>query len=283
MDHIDEFESLFKRSQREQYQHTDIGIKSVTFINDTDQQEALLIQRSIVKCFPCFDETQSWHYLCADDYSNVDEMVKGLQRDQSDMLVTYRHLNEQSMIPQHSLGVYLDVLTQVSTVPVLVLPGTSLNPVSLDNRKCAHVMVVADHILGDANLINYGVAMLQDPGVLWMCHVEDDRVFDRYISAIGRIPEIDTDEAKTLIAAQLSKEAIDYMEICERELEKKKPWLDVESTVAMGHVLSLYQSLIIDHEIDLLVMNTKDEGQLAMHGTAYSLSVELEEIPLLLL
>jgi len=59
--------------------------------------------------------------------------------------------------------------------------------------------------------------------------------------------------------------------------------MDVESTVAMGHVLSLYQSLIIDHEIDLLVMNTKDEGQLAMHGTAYSLSVELEEIPLLLL
>ena len=51
----------------------------------------------------------------------------------------------------------------------------------------------------------------------------------------------------------------------------------------MGHVLSLYRSLIIDHEIDLLVMNTKDEGQLAMHGTAYSLSVELEEIPLLLL
>ncbi|MCH2572767.1 MAG: hypothetical protein MK103_15485 [Planctomycetes bacterium] len=283
MDHIDEFESLFKRAQREQYQYMDVEIKSVTFINDTDREEALSIQRSIEKCFPCFDEGQVWHHLCADDYSNVDEMLEALQRAQTDMVITYRHLNEQSIIPQHSLGVYLDVLTQVSTVPVMVLPGTSLNPVSLDNRKCAHVMVVADHILGDANLINYGVSMLRDQGELWMCHVEDDVVFDRYIRAIGRIPEIDTDEAKTLIASQLSKEAIDYMETCERELEKKKPRLNVESTVAMGHVLSLYQSLIIDHEIDLLVMNTKDEGQLAMHGTAYSLSVELEEIPLLLL
>ena len=30
-------------------------------------------------------------------------------------------------------------------------------------------------------------------------------------------------------------------------------------------------------------MNTKDSGQLAMHGLAYELAVELNDIPLLLL
>ena len=43
------------------------------------------------------------------------------------------------------------------------------------------------------------------------------------------------------------------------------------------------ERLIEEHEVDLLVMNTKDEDQLAMHGLAYSLAIELRAIPLLML
>ena len=41
--------------------------------------------------------------------------------------------------------------------------------------------------------------------------------------------------------------------------------------------------MIDAHDIDLLVTNTKDEGQLAMHGTTYSLSIELLDVSMLLL
>ena len=51
----------------------------------------------------------------------------------------------------------------------------------------------------------------------------------------------------------------------------------------MGHHLSTYKELVQKHQVDLLVMNTKDEDQLAMHGIAYPLAVELREIPLLML
>ena len=34
---------------------------------------------------------------------------------------------------------------------------------------------------------------------------------------------------------------------------------------------------------DLLVMNTKDDEQMAMHGLAYPLAIEVRSIPLLLL
>ena len=37
------------------------------------------------------------------------------------------------------------------------------------------------------------------------------------------------------------------------------------------------------HEADLLVMHTKDEDQLAMHGLAYPLAIEVRTVPLLLL
>ena len=51
----------------------------------------------------------------------------------------------------------------------------------------------------------------------------------------------------------------------------------------MGHHLADYKRLITEHNIDLLVLNTKDEDQLAMHGLAYPLVIELRSTPLLLL
>ena len=44
-----------------------------------------------------------------------------------------------------------------------------------------------------------------------------------------------------------------------------------------------YRRLIEQHEVDLLVLNTKDEDQLAMRGIAYALAVELRQTPLLML
>jgi hypothetical protein len=41
--------------------------------------------------------------------------------------------------------------------------------------------------------------------------------------------------------------------------------------------------LIKEQSTDLLVLNTKDENQLAMHGQAYPLTVELRETAMLLL
>ena len=51
----------------------------------------------------------------------------------------------------------------------------------------------------------------------------------------------------------------------------------------LGHLLADYRELVVENEIDLLVMYTKDEEQLAMHGIAYPLAVELRSTPLLML
>ena len=59
--------------------------------------------------------------------------------------------------------------------------------------------------------------------------------------------------------------------------------ITVEEIVVMGNRLRDYRRLIDEHEVDLLVLNTKDDEQLAMHGVAYPLTIELRNIPLLLL
>ncbi len=283
MDHIDEFESMFRRAERESFQHVKIPIESVAFITDQSPEESERRRSEFLSFLPILQSVNSWREITSDQYSNVGELLTKLDEHQTDLVVTYRHLQEASLVPQHSLGVYLDVLSQGTTIPVLVLPGTSAHPAPLSDGICDRVMVVADHISGDNGLINYGSRMCPDDGTLWLCHVEDDSVFERYMRVIERIPQIDSEQARELIEATLLKEAQNFIDTCVVELNESRPSLTFEKRVTRGHFLKQYTELIKEGEIDLLVTNTRDEDQLAMHGLAYSLSVELIDTAMLLL
>ncbi len=103
------------------------------------------------------------------------------------------------------------------------------------------------------------------------------------MGTISRIPSIDTENARQRILEQLLKEPKDYIRSCREVLEAEGLPLAVEEIVTKGHHLREFEKLVEKHEVDLLVFNTKDEDQLAMHGLAYPLAVELRQIPLLLL
>ena len=283
MGQIDEFESMFRRAERESFQYADIPIDSVAFVTDQSEDEARRRQESLVRFMPALQSATHWRFITGDEFANVNDLLRLVNETQTDLIVTYRHLQEESLIPQHSLGVYLDVLTQVTSIPVLVMPGTAEHPRDLSELLCDRVMVVADHISGDSRLINYGVRMCPDQGTLWLCHIEDDAVFDRYMRAIERIPEVDTDQTRTLLDETLQKEASDFIATCIGELSEARSAVQYEAKVTRGHFLKQYTQLIGDAEIDLVVANTKDEDQLAMHGMAWSIAVELLDVALLLL
>jgi hypothetical protein len=73
------------------------------------------------------------------------------------------------------------------------------------------------------------------------------------------------------------------MESCARGLAAAGVPLTVTDVVAMGHHLREYRRMVEENDVDLLVMHTKDDDQLAMHGLAYPLAIEVRTIPLLLL
>jgi hypothetical protein len=282
-DHIDEFESIFRRAEKEQFAYVDVPIDTVTLVSDGSIGQAESIQSDVRQFIGCIDAAANWHFITADDYRTVAELSERIDAHQTDLVITHRHLHEESFVPQHSLGVYLDVLTQTTSIPVLVLPGTSVAPVPVAERDCNRVMVVADHISGDNRLINYGAVMCRPEGTVWLCHVEDALIFERYMRAIGRVPEIDTDQARILLENQLLNEASDFIDECSRVIAEEGPNITVQKYVGRGHHLRDYRKLIQDHDADLLVLNTKDDDQLAMHGRAYSLSVELTNVSMLLL
>lgn len=284
---LDEFETPSRTDGHKPFKYVDVAIKTATLVTDGTSQEAEALKQSITTFIPRLQSVSQWRFLTGGDYHNVSELLDTLIEQPSDLIVTYRHLQEKSFIPQHSLGVYLDVLTQATSTPVLVLPGTAAEPISLKGKVCDRVMVVTDHILGQHALVNYGVRFCGKQalgqGDLWLCHVEDDLVFARYLRTLSHIQGIDAKVAEAQLDKRLLKEAADFIATCIVELKQHRLPLALYSSVELGHRLRQYRELVNEHQIELLVANTKDEDQLAMHGMAYSLSVELTHVAILLL
>ncbi|MCP4510203.1 MAG: hypothetical protein GY826_27840, partial [Fuerstiella sp.] len=183
-------------------------------VSDGGTEQANATIAATKKFVPRLGSVEDWRIITADQFRTVAELLEVLDQQQTDLIVTHRHLHEKSFVPQHSLGVHLDVLTQTTSIPVFVLPGSAANPGSVADRICDRVMVVADHITGDHRLINYGVRMCREGGTVWLCHVEDNVVFERYMQVIERIPEIDSDDARILIENQLLKDAQEFIDGC---------------------------------------------------------------------
>ena len=195
-----------------------------------------------------------------------------------------RDLKTSAKEHPYSLGTYIDVLTQATTIPVMLFPREVVDSDVEGNWDDSNsVMAVTDHLAGEDRLVSYAAQLTEPNGKLFLMHVEDQATFERYMRTIEKIPAIDTDTARQEILDQLLEDPMDYIKSCAKVLHDHALPLEVIPHVTIGRIMADYRRLIDEHEVDVLVMNTKDEDQLAMHGLAYPLSVEIRETPLLLL
>ncbi len=184
------------------------------------------------------------------------------------------------------MGEHLDVLTQVAHPPVLLLPhpgGDAFEKAVAAVSGRSVVMAMTDHLTGDHRLVNCAILFTGAAGRLHLTNIEDKATFDRYIDTISKIASIDTDETRETLLEQLLKEPRDYIGSCRKACEDQGIRIEIEETVLLGEHLAEYKRLVEGKGVQLLVLNTKDADQLAMHGLAYPLAVELNHVPMLLL
>ena len=228
--------------------------------------------------------TPAWTLVTGDEFDTLRGLLAIVDRARPDLVCTYRHLHSRQWEDPYTLGDYVEVLTQAAAVPILVLPHPEARRVATHAIKNTDtVMAITDHLTGNHHLINYAVRFTEPGGTLYLAHVEDEATFERYIGVISRISEINTDVAREHIGSRLLKEPRDFIDSCRKILGQADVKVDIKSIVTLGHRLKEYRTLIEQHEVDLLVFDTKDEDQLAMHGLSYPLAVELRQIPLLML
>jgi hypothetical protein len=280
---VDQFESVFKSASKAPFHYERRTFARVLVVTDTDAAHGRSIGERVRRFLGSVDGRAQWMTAPAEDSETVEALLALVERQRPDLLVTYRNLHSAAWQWPHSLGRHLDVLTQTAHCPVLVIPHPNDEAVfaaSMDHTRI--VMAATDHLAGDGRLVNYAVSLTEPGGKLVLVHIEDDATFERYMEVISKIPTIDTDNARETILAQLLKEPRDYVRACREELARQAVDVSVEKVVSTGHRLSEYKQLIDHHAVELLVMHTRDQDQLAMHGLAYPLAVELRHIPLLL-
>ncbi len=284
MTNIDQFESVFRSADKLQFQLVPFSVENVIVITDKDTNASDSFSD---ECRELLSEVTrgtelKWTVLGADRYQDIDDLVAQMDEYQPDMICTYRNLKAPTKQFNYTLGSYLDIMTQAIVVPVLVLPHPDLNGRGVP-KNTDSVMVITDHLTGDNRLVSAAVHFTDPTGTLQLTHVEDEQQLRRFLDTIAKIPELSTHTAETSVLEQLLKEPRDYIESCKSSLQQQVPKLTIESVVTTGSRLKDYQQLIEEHDVDLLVINTKDDEQLAMHGLAYPLTVELRDTPMLLL
>ncbi len=284
MTNIDQFESVFKSADKAQFVLEPVTIGRVLVATDLNENQSQEFTQHVRTFLGVLGEGNvTWENLPGDRSSHVGSLLRHVEAKQPDLICTYRNLHMPSVEYPFSLGVHLDVLTQASSVPVLVMPRPEMLATEgvTENTNC--VMAITDHLTGDHRLVSYAARLTLPNGTLWLTHVEDRATLERYIGTISRIPAIDTDAARQTIPEQLLKEPHDYIQSCRDVLQSAGLPLKVQTVVQLGHHLAEHRRLIDEHRVDLLVLHTKDDDQLAMHGLAYPLTVELRRMPMLLL
>ena len=287
MSKLDEFESAFNSASKATYTHTHITVERVLVVTDLSDDATQRFQdqvKGFVSALRRDGAGAKWvvHQVKPDD--DAGGLLEVIEQTRPDVVCSYRNLQGRARNFPFSLGAHIDVLAQATATPILLLPEPRENGrLAAGLKRATNVMVLTDDLTGAAKLVDYGVRFTPPNGVLVLAHLEDDATFERYIRTIGKIPALDTELARERIREQLLKEPQDYMASVVGVLEQGSADIDIREDVRMGHRVKDCKELVEQHDIDLVVMNTKDDDQLAMHGLAYPIAVELRTVPLMLL
>jgi hypothetical protein len=289
MTRADQFESVFRAAARRTLEYAPVDLRRVLVVTDLSPDRATDFTASVQSflgaiCEPNQDDAICWETVSAGAYTSVQSLLDLVEQHKPDLICTYRNLGTEAWRFGHTIGDHLAVLTQATTVPVLTLPHPGTD--QTQRRPLNHtktVMAITDHLAGDDRLVNMAAHFTAPGGRLLLAHVEDQIQFARYIDAISKIPEIDTDMAKERVMERLLKGPTDFIASCRQTLAEQNLSIEVHDIVTLGHRLREYKSLIESHSVDLLVFHTKDDDQFAMHGLAYPLAVELRDVPLLMI
>ena len=278
---LDDFESVFRSAVKDRFHYQAPDLTCGLVIADTEAAGADALCKQVAGFLGPGHHDLSWSFLSRNEYSQVSDVLDRVRRNPPSLIACQRHLLGQGTDLPYTLGSTVDTLTQATDVPVMLLPkGDTISKLP---DQLSRVMVMTDHITGDDRLVSWAVTLAPEHGTVYLGHIEDDQTFLRYVDALSKIPGIDTQTVVDRLRDKLLSLPRDYMGTIASALAEHGIHERVVPIVALGHRLRDYLSLLDEHDIDLLVMNTKDDTQLAMHGAAYALSVEIRDRPLLLL
>jgi nucleotide-binding universal stress UspA family protein len=281
---------MFRSAVKEVFQFEPPTLKTGLVVSDLSREDSSALEASVRAFLQTIDsaEQMTWEDLAREDWADprpgdpIENLLAQIRDRQPDLIVTYRHLLDANKDSPYTLGSVVDTLTQAIDTPVLLLPPpTDAGFAQLNGTH--KVMVITDHLTGNDTLVNVGVEFTHREGTLYLAHIEDLAHVERFLEAIDKLRRFDSNLAREEIPAKLLSLPEDYIDSIVEALKQQEIRETLVPIVRMGHRLTDYRQLVDEYDIDLLILSGRDASQLAMHGTAHALAVELRDKPLLLI
>ncbi|MEO1437584.1 MAG: hypothetical protein AAFV80_18745, partial [Bacteroidota bacterium] len=274
---LDHFESIFKRAIRHRFEFKAIRLSKMLLLIDSDQDQDLKDELK-QQIFNTLETDFVLESLVVQDFSDWQALESAILTRKPDLIIAERLLKENDKSFQHSLGVYLEAITQRINIPLLVLPVDQ----AFQLRPEGEILVGTGHQYVDDSLIHFAAYFAQGSAKLRIVHVEDIDTFNYYLDAIERIPELHSSIVRETLMEELKNRPIHYFEQVKRALGEANHPTEVEIFSEAGRVIEVYRELITHHPVDLIIFEADDDSQLAMHSVGYSIAIEFQNIPVLL-
>lgn len=280
---IDRFQSIFRSADKPHFHYQPPDLTKVLVLTDSGDSDGSFLKR-VQNFIATADLAQTPEFieLKLPVPGSRSDFLNSIEKHSADLMVTHHHLFETFIDPSLGLGTYLESLLQSSPIPLMIVPHYLDPGFAPATEKLEDVLVISDHFSNSDELINWSAAFVSNSGALWLTHVESEVDFERYMQAIARIPEIDTETARATLSTELLHESMSYIQNCKQQLAKTNPALAVELLACMGLPLNTYRQWLCRDKHELLVIPALAEERFAHRALTGQLATEFPHIALLI-
>ena len=278
---LDLFESIFKRAQRIRFEYSPPNLTSVLVLHP--EQPDITTTPIIEQTLGILNRPKASPIIAQSLPNTTDELsISNLVLDHApDLIVLQRHLLQGEHAWPRGFGGVVPSLIQHHATPILVLP----TPVN-DARAPSTVRTIAgivDQPLNNHDLVNWASTFCASGATLCLHHIEAEDQFERIMKAIERIPELNTETARTTLKRELMQEAQRFLDHCQLTLEQYRPDVTVQHSVEMAPVQHGYLTWITQTQPELIVLDMLDATKAVNRGIADALAMQFTDLPFLLL
>lgn len=274
---LDHFTSVFRAADKDIITIPKCEISKVLLVTDVSHEKSLLIWGSWKKLFFGNVDVTILHGEESKDLSLITQKIEA---SGCDLIVSYRCLHSDNWRYPHAIGSYVEVITQMTATPVLLMPH--ILEEAQEYSPPESIILISDDLTKEADLLGWACSFRSHSSRCTLVELENLTYLNRLLNTIAKIPQIDTEMAQEKISSQLQKDSQGWLERSQdilREWERPPSLKRVQ--IAQSCMTSCIE-LVEEEKAKLIVLNTKDDDQLAIHGLVYPFMVQFRNIPLLL-
>ena len=153
MTDIDQFESVFRSADKAVFVHQPVEIGSMLVVTDLPQDDAGRFADTVRGFLSVLGEP-AITVTSGGEFETVGDLLGVVDAATPDLVCTYRHLHTAQWEDPFTLGEYVEVLTQATTHPILVLPHPNAGHADHAMLNTDMVMAITDHLTGAHALAN---------------------------------------------------------------------------------------------------------------------------------